>query len=195
MGSRATRAISAIALAGSLLGAAAVSAPDPASGAGATSRGAQVSTALLGEEQSAKGAWSASFIVLPHQTIKLLAEYGNASTATQRRVTLRLAFARGFRIVSSRAILVNALHPTGWPASVRALAHEGIQLGDYAAGANALVQLTVQLPAGNHLPCGMPPARIKVITTVPGVARVSETLTMRIQHPCPTSQVPVGVPG
>jgi hypothetical protein len=194
MGSRATRAASAAALAATLLGAAALSAADPASGAASTSRPARISTALLGEEKGATGDWSASFVVRPHQTIKLLAEYGNASVDTQRRVTLRLAFARGFGIVSTRAILVNTLHPTGWPASVRLLAHQGIQLGDYAPGANALVELTVQLPAGRHLPCGMPPARINVITTVPGVGRVSETLTMRIRHLCPTSLVAVAVP-
>jgi hypothetical protein len=177
-------------LAGGLLAAGApLLAATPAGAAGHP-----VTVTIWAEEPEAHNAWSRDFAALPRQRLKLLIEYRNTSADVERNVVVRLGLAHGLTPVGPRSMLTNALHPHGFPASTNLLVHRGIRIGDYAPGANGLVQLTVALPAAGRFRCGWNDLRSMVAVGVPGIGTATNALHVRVQRECPTAGTTVAPP-
>ncbi|MEO6109743.1 MAG: hypothetical protein ABIP50_01900 [Candidatus Saccharimonadales bacterium] len=99
--------------------------------------------------------WVESYKAQPNETVDYLLNYKNTSTTQENDVTFRDSLPAGMTYVTGSTTFGNSQHPTGVKASDNIANGTGINVGSYAAGANAWAIFSAKAPANDVLPlCG-----------------------------------------
>ena len=80
-------------------------------------------------------------------------EYKNTSDKTQMGVSIRDVLPSNLRYISGSAKLYNANHPSGATFTHDYLVNQGVNIGGYTAGSNAIIRFQVEV-VDDNLACG-----------------------------------------
>jgi uncharacterized repeat protein (TIGR01451 family)/LPXTG-motif cell wall-anchored protein len=121
--------------------------------------------------------WTETYAAQPSETVDYLLQYKNTSATQQDDVTFRDTLPTGMTYVNGSTTFGNAKTPAGVKASDNIANGTGINVGSYAAGANAWAIFSAKAPTVDQLICG--PTTL-VNTGKVNVAGTSESDTANI---------------
>ncbi len=122
--------------------------------------------AVQNQVRTMNGAWSNAVNVTPGTRVHYRIVYTNTSKTTQKNVVFRDNLPPDVSIVPSTTMLKNSANPNGIISqSSTGISGNGVVLGNYGPGANAIVTFDATMPSTSNTECG------KTIMTNVGVAR------------------------
>lgn len=98
--------------------------------------------------------WSASNTANPGDTMRYMISYQNTGSSEQRAVVVRDTLPANMELVPGTTFITNAANPNGAKFESDAVTAGGINIGNYAAGANAFVTFEAKIAAADKLKCG-----------------------------------------
>lgn len=105
----------------------------------------------LGSESS---KWTDSNTAKPGDTLKYLIGYQNTASTQQNKVVVRDALPVHVSIVPGTTTITNTANPNGTTVPSDDIAKGGIDIGSYAAGANAYITFQAKVDSVDKLACG-----------------------------------------
>ena len=147
---------------------------------------AQTSDYSFSKMVSKHGAnkWVESYQAQPNETVDYLLQYKNTGTVQQDGVTFRDTLPTGMTYVNGSTTYGNAKTPNGVKASDNIANGTGINVGSYAAGANAWAIFSAKAPTTAQLPvCGINTLVNTGKVTVSGTSS-SDTANVTINKEC-----------
>lgn len=103
--------------------------------------------------KSGTSAWQESAAVKAGDRVEYLLSYKNTGTTEQKDVVLKDVLPKGLTYVSGTAKLANASSPNGRTIG-DGIGAGGVNIGNYAPGANAFLTFTAQVAKSSDLACG-----------------------------------------
>ena len=98
--------------------------------------------------------WVESYVAQPGETVDYLIQYKNTGNTQQDSVTMRDTLPAGMTYVDGSTTYGNSKTPAGVKASDNIANGTGINVGSYAAGANAWSIFSAKVPSVNQINCG-----------------------------------------
>jgi uncharacterized repeat protein (TIGR01451 family) len=98
--------------------------------------------------------WADSNTAKPGDTLKYLIGYQNTGNVAQNKVIVRDSLPAHVSIVPGTTSIVNTTNPNGVTIPSDNIANGGIDIGNYAAGANAYITFQAKVDAVDKLACG-----------------------------------------
>ncbi|WP_310964111.1 hypothetical protein [Nocardioides terrisoli] len=99
--------------------------------------------------------WTAELApVDPGHVVRLLISYKNTSRRVQRQVVVRVHLPTGMRLVPGSTYLADSSHPNGTKIESNDLDQNGLNIGNFGAGANAFLVFKAAVPGADDLKCG-----------------------------------------
>ena len=99
--------------------------------------------------------WTAELApVDPGSVVRLLISYKNTSRKVQRQVAVRVHLATGMRLVPNSTYLADSSHPDGLKIESNDVDQNGLNIGNFGAGANAFLVFKAAIPGAGDLKCG-----------------------------------------
>ena len=120
-------------------------------------QGPQISTFAMSKLVSKHGAnqWVDSYAAQPGETVDYLIQYKNTGGTQQDNVVVKDQLPIGETYVAGSSVLGNSNTPNGAKISDGATTATGVNIGSYAAGANAWVIFSAKVADNDNLPtCG-----------------------------------------
>lgn len=100
--------------------------------------------------------WKPSETVNPSDSVDYLITYTNTGSTTQNNVVIKDILPAGVTYTLKSTYVANATKPDGTPVSDNIVSKDGINIGNYAAGANAYVKFSATVAANKDLAaCGV----------------------------------------
>jgi uncharacterized repeat protein (TIGR01451 family) len=98
--------------------------------------------------------WVESYVAQPGETVDYLIQYKNTGNTQQDSVTMRDTLPTGMTYVDGSTTYGNSKTPAGVKASDNIANGTGINVGSYAAGANAWSIFSAKVPSVDQINCG-----------------------------------------
>ncbi len=135
--------------------------------------------------------WVESYKAQPGETVDYLLNYKNTSTTQQNDVTFRDTLPTGMTYVTGSTKFGNAQNPAGVKASDNVANGTGINVGSYAAGANAWVIFSAKAPVNDTLAiCGTNTLVNKAKVTVNSTS-LEDTANLTVDKTCAPGKITV----
>ena len=140
--------------------------------------------------------WVESYTAKPGETVDYLIEYDNTGNVQQNNVTIRDTLPAGETYVNGSTVFGNSKTPNGIKASDNIANGSGINIGSYAAKANAWVIFSAKVAENDNLPiCGNNKLVNKASVTIDDTA-IEDTADVTVTKNCDTPpELPVTGPG
>jgi uncharacterized repeat protein (TIGR01451 family) len=106
------------------------------------------------EQASDSNKWADNNTAKPGDTLKYLIGYQNTGNTTQNKVIARDTLPEHMTIVPGTTTLTNTTNPSGVTVPSDDIASGGINIGSYAAGANAYISFQAKVDGADKLACG-----------------------------------------
>lgn len=97
--------------------------------------------------------WNKTYAAQPGETVDYLVNYKNTGDSQQDNVTIKDTLPAGMTYVAGSAVLGNSVNPNGIKTN-DGVTGDGLNVGSYAAGANAWVIFSATVPSEDKLTCG-----------------------------------------
>lgn len=137
--------------------------------------------------QHGANKWVDSYAAQPGETVDYLLQYKNTSNAQQNDVTFRDTLPTGMTYVAGSTTFGNSKTPNGVKASDNIANGTGINVGSYAAGANAWAIFSAKTPTNDQLPtCGANTLVNTGKVNVNGTS-ISDTANVTLNKTCTTT--------
>lgn len=127
--------------------------------------------------------WTDNYTAEPGETVDYLLKYKNTSTIQQDDVTLRDTLPANMTYVAGSTTYANSKFPSGTAASDN-VTTTGINIGSYAAGANAWVKFSAKVSGTEALPCGDSELVNKVTVTTKQGGSKTDTANVKVTKEC-----------
>ncbi len=127
--------------------------------------------------------WVENYTAQPGETVDYLLQYQNTGTLQQDNVTFRDTLPAHMTYVAGSTIYGNSQHPSGTPASDN-VTGAGINVGSYAAGANAWAIFSAKVDAESALACGVNSLHNVASVTPQGVGVKSDGADVTVTRTC-----------
>ncbi len=135
--------------------------------------------------------WVETYAAQPGETVDYLIQYKNVGEAQQDSVTFRDTLPTGVTYVNGSTTFGNSKTPAGTKASDNIANGTGINVGSYAAGANAWAIFSAKVAANDQLPtCGANTLINKAKVTTGG-GSIEDTANVTVSKECKTPVTPV----
>jgi uncharacterized repeat protein (TIGR01451 family) len=110
----------------------------------------------INNDGKATGGWVESVNAQPGDTVDFLITYKNTGTIQQNDVVIKDKLPAGLTYINGSARYYNATNPTstGGHAATDDVTGVGLNVGNYAPGADAMVKFSAKVSAKKDLPCG-----------------------------------------
>jgi uncharacterized repeat protein (TIGR01451 family) len=146
-----------------------------------TSMDTQVQTA------GQSGKWADNNKTKPGGTIQYLITYKNTGSSTAKNVVVRDKLPDNASLVKGSTHLRNASNSHGTKLSSNAVASKGVNIGNYASGANAYVSFKTKVASASKLSCGTNTLKDTGIVTVASGGQHSASATTKVTRKCDSS--------
>lgn len=143
-----------------------------------------VKLTVQSQKQGATNQWSANNTANPGDTMRVMIGYQNTGGTAQNSVLVRDSLPANVTLVPGTTTLTNAANPDGLKVGSDAVSAAGINIGNYAAGANAFVTFEVKLPAADKLACGDNALRNTAIVKPEGLSEHYATSVTTVKRDC-----------
>ncbi len=127
--------------------------------------------------------WVDNYVAQPGEKVDFLLKYKNTSSIQQDDVTFRDTLPSKMSYVAGSTIYGNSQHPSGTPASDN-VTKNGINVGSYAAGANAWAIFSATVANKDALECGTNKLVNKVTVTTKQGGSKDDTATVEVTKEC-----------
>ena len=128
--------------------------------------------------------WVENYSAQPGETVDYLLSYQNTGDTQQNNVTFRDTLPAHMNYVAGSAKFGNSQHPSGTPASDN-VTGVGVNVGSYAAGANAWLIFSAKVAPVADLACGQNTLKNSASVTPQGVGVKSDTANVTVTRNCP----------
>jgi uncharacterized repeat protein (TIGR01451 family) len=110
----------------------------------------------INNDGKATGGWTENVKAQPGDTVNFLLTYKNTGTVQQNNVVIKDKLPQYLTYVPGSTRYYNATYPTstGGHAATDDVTGNGLNLGNYAPGATAMVTFSAKVAAKQDLPCG-----------------------------------------
>lgn len=113
-----------------------------------------VKVTLQSQKKGETNKWAAANVAAPGDTMRYIIGYQNTSNANHNAVLARTSLPTDVVLVPGSTNITNATNPTATKLESDAISAAGVNIGTYAAGANAYVMYDVTMPPADKLKCG-----------------------------------------
>ena len=137
--------------------------------------------------------WASSVAAKPGDKVDYSIGYNNTGQTQQNNVVVKDKLPANVAYDMGTTSIKNASHKDGVKVSDNVVAPQGINIGNYAAGANAYTSFTATLPSADKLNCG-PNTLTNTATVDTDNGSKSATATVTINVECAASECKPGVP-
>ncbi len=129
-------------------------------------------------------SWVENYTAQPGETVDYLLQYKNTGTLQQDNVTFRDTLPAHMTYVAGSTIYGNSQHPSGTRASDNITKSTGINVGSYAAGANAWAIFSAKVDGVSALACGVNSLHNIASVTPQGVGVKSDGADVTVTRTC-----------
>lgn len=135
--------------------------------------------------------WVEDYAAQPGETVDYLIQYKNVGDTQHDNVTLRDTLPAGMTYVNGSTTYGNSKFPSGTKASDNIANGTGINIGSYAAGANAWSIFSATVPANDSLPTCGANSLVNTAKVTTGGGTISDTANVTVTKECKPVVVPV----
>ena len=129
-------------------------------------------------------SWVENYTAQPGETVDYLLQYKNTGSLQQDNVTFRDTLPAHMTYVAGSTIYGNSQHPSGTRASDNITTSTGINVGSYAAGANAWAIFSAKVDGVSALACGVNSLHNIASVTPQGVGVKSDAADVTVTRTC-----------
>lgn len=136
--------------------------------------------------------WQENYAAKPGEKVDYKITYKNTGTTAQNNVNIKDTLPKGVVYQPGSTKVYNASNPNGRGVSDNVVA-SGINIGDYAAGGNAVIIYSATIGAGNELVCGANTLTNTASAITSGGTK-SDTANVTVNVECKPNECMPGVP-
>jgi uncharacterized repeat protein (TIGR01451 family) len=130
-------------------------------------------------------AWSKTYAAQPGETVDYLLQYANTGSTTDTNVAIKDQLPAGETYVAGSTIYGNSNFPNGTKAT-DGVTTTGINIGDYATGANGWVIFSAKVAGNGSLPVCGPNTLVNNGSVIVGSSSESSTANVTVTETCTT---------
>jgi uncharacterized repeat protein (TIGR01451 family)/LPXTG-motif cell wall-anchored protein len=138
--------------------------------------------------------WVETYAAQPSEVVDYLIQYKNVSTAQQDSVTFRDTLPTGMTYVNGSTTFGNTKTPDGTKASDNIANGTGINVGSYAAGANAWAIFSAKVPANDQLATCGANTLVNTAKVTTGGGSIEDTANVTVPKTCKPNECKPGIP-
>ncbi|QHN42503.1 DUF11 domain-containing protein [Candidatus Mycosynbacter amalyticus] len=136
--------------------------------------------------------WQENYAAKPGERVDYKVIYTNTGTTAQNDVNIKDTLPKGMVYMPGSTKVYNTANPSGRGVSDN-IVSSGINIGNYAAGGNAVITYSATVAAANELNCNANTLTNKVSAITSGGAK-DDTATVTVNVSCAASECKPGVP-
>lgn len=132
------------------------------------------------------GKWAGSNTAKPGDTVRYLIGYQNMGNTNQANVMVRDTLPAHMSIVPGTTTLTNSAIPDGQAVGNDNVVTDGVNIGNYGAGANAYVTFEAKIDDADKLACGTNDLRNSAGVTPSGMSQYTASAVTTVTRDCST---------